>query len=80
MKPNTKSQLFTWLLVSLTLGLAPFLPEPHIVGKIRWLLGGAVGMTGMDWLDLIFHGFPWLFLVYWLAKAARETLLKNKNA
>ncbi|WP_394996077.1 hypothetical protein [Emticicia sp.] len=33
-----------WLVVSLTLGLAPFVPEPHIVGKVRWIMGGAVGM------------------------------------
>lgn len=44
-----------WLVVSLTLGLAPFFPEPHIVGKLRWLMGGAVGMKPIDWLDLVQH-------------------------
>ena len=34
-----------WLLLSLTLGLMPFSPEPHIVGKIRWIMGGAKGMA-----------------------------------
>ena len=48
----------------LALGLAPFFPEPHIVGKIRWILGGAEGMTLMDWWDTILHGIPWLILVY----------------
>ncbi|MBP9152651.1 MAG: hypothetical protein KBF73_10240, partial [Flavobacteriales bacterium] len=62
MQSKTKSQLLTWFLVSLTLGLAPFVPEPHIVGKIRWVAGGAIGMTSMDWFDLVFHGFPWVFL------------------
>lgn len=51
-----------WLVVSLTLGLAPFFPEPHIVGKLRWLMGGAVGMKPIDWLDLVQHGFPFLLL------------------
>ncbi|GGD60127.1 hypothetical protein GCM10011514_25100 [Emticicia aquatilis] len=51
-----------WLIVSLTLGLAPFVPEPHIVGKLRWLIGGAVGMQPIDWFDLLQHGFPFILL------------------
>ncbi len=50
------------LVASLTLGLAPFLPEPHVVGKLRWIAGGAVGMAPMDWLDLLMHGAPWVWL------------------
>ncbi len=51
------------VVLCLSLGLAPFLPEPHIVGKIRWIIGGAKGMGPMDWFDLILHGFPWVLLV-----------------
>jgi len=51
-----------WLIVSLTLGLAPFVPEPHLIGKLRWLLGGAVGMKPIDWFDLVQHGFPFVLL------------------
>lgn len=51
-----------WLVVSLTLGLAPFVPEPHVVGKLRWLMGGAVGMQSVDWFDLVQHGFPFVLL------------------
>lgn len=47
----------------LTLGLAPFFPEPHIWGKLRWILGGAVGMGPMDWFDTVLHGFPWVLLI-----------------
>lgn len=50
------------LIASLTLGLAPFVPEPHIVGKLRWVAGGAVGMGLMDWGDLLMHGAPWIWL------------------
>ena len=32
------------LILSLTIGLAPFFPEPHLFGKIRWFLGGGVNM------------------------------------
>lgn len=52
----------TPLIASLTLGLAPFAPEPHLVGKIRWVLGGAEGMAAMDWFDLAMHGAPWVWL------------------
>jgi hypothetical protein len=51
------------LVVCLTLGLAPFTPEPHIWGKIKWIAGGANAMQLMDWLDLLMHGLPWLFLI-----------------
>lgn len=57
------------ILLSLTLGLAPFLPEPHIWGKIKWIAGGAKGMALMDWLDFVFHGIPWALLI-------RLTILK----
>lgn len=51
------------LLFSLTLGLAPFLPEPHLFGKVRWILGGANGMQLMDWLDFLMHGTPVFLLI-----------------
>jgi hypothetical protein len=50
-------------LMCVTLGLAPFAPEPHLIGKLRWVAGGAVGMTAMDWGDLLMHGAPFLLLV-----------------
>ena len=51
------------LLLCLTLGLAPFTPEPHVIGKLRWVLGGADGMKAIDYFDLLLHGLPWLLLV-----------------
>lgn len=64
------------VLASLTLGLAPFTPEPHIVGKLRWVAGGGVGMTAMDWGDLLMHGAPWL----WLIGVAVQQLVLRKKA
>lgn len=49
--------------LSLTLGLAPFFPEPHLLGKLRWIAGGANGMKALDWFDTLFHGLPWLLLL-----------------
>lgn len=60
---NTINDFRILLLASLTLGLAPFLPEPHLLGKLRWVLGGAVGMTAIDWFDLAMHGLPWVLLI-----------------
>ncbi len=56
------------LLASLSLGLAPFFPEPHLVGKLRWVAGGAVGMAPMDWFDLVLHGAPWVWLLFELGR------------
>lgn len=50
-------------LLALTLGLAPFSPEPHIWGKIKWILGGAKGMKAMDWFDFVLHGSPWIVFI-----------------
>ena len=68
----------TWVLPSLTLGLAPFFPEPHILGKVRWLAGGAVGMQPMDYFDSILHGFPWVMLFLALAVEGYHKL-QNKE-
>ncbi len=55
------------LLLCLTLGLAPFTPEPHVWGKLKWLLGGASGMKLMDVFDLFLHSLPFLLLFRWLS-------------
>lgn len=58
----------TWdllIVACLTLGLAPFMPEPHIVEKLRMLMKGTLSRP-IDWFDLLLHGTPWVLL---LAKA-----------
>lgn len=51
------------ILLTLVLGLAPFVPEPHIWGKIKWIAGGAKGMGALDWFDFVYHGIPWVLLI-----------------
>ena len=51
------------ILLCLTLGLAPFFPEPHVWGKLKWVMGGANGMQVQDWFDLVMHGFPFVLLM-----------------
>ena len=65
-----------WALFSLTLGLAPFTPEPHIWGKLKWILGGAEGMQLIDWGDFLMHGAPWLGLIIALSLKAKEKLVR----
>jgi len=50
-------------LLCLTLGLAPYYPEPSIWGKIKWISGGAKGMGWMDWTFFVIHGIPWILLI-----------------
>ena len=52
------------IILCLTLGLAPFFPEPHLWGKLKWLFGGANGMQVKDWFDIVLHGFPWVLLIW----------------
>jgi len=59
-----------WILLSLTLGLAPLSPEPHIVGKLRWIWGGAHGMKMIDWFDFLMHGTPFVMLAITLVLLA----------
>jgi hypothetical protein len=56
------------VLLCITLGLAPYSPEPHIVGKIRWIAGGAKGMQLQDYFDVVLHGFPFVLLVIYLIR------------
>jgi hypothetical protein len=51
------------IIACLTLGLAPFFPEPHIWGKLKWIFGGASGMQPADWFDIVMHGFPFILLI-----------------
>ena len=61
-----KDLLNNWklvILLCLTLGLAPFFPEPHIWGKLKWIAGGVEGMVVKDWFDVLLHGAPFLLLI-----------------
>ena len=69
-----RGNIIVALIASLSLGLAPFYPEPHIVGKLRWVLGGAEGMAAADWGDMAMHGAPWLVLIGLLGLAGVRRL------
>lgn len=49
------------ILLALTLGLAPFVPEPHLLEKLRMLMAGTLTRP-IDIFDMVLHGAPWLLL------------------
>lgn len=65
------------ILLCLTLGLAPFFPEPHIWGKLKWIAGGAVGMAPKDYFDVLLHGSPFLLLIRRVFVAFQKIDVKN---
>ena len=50
-----------WLVTAavLTLGLAPYLPEPHVWEKLKLLFLGGLRKP-IDMFDLGLHGLPWV--------------------
>ena len=67
------------LLGCVTIGLAPFTPEPHIWGKLMWVLGGANGMKLIDWGDFLMHGIPWILLLIWIFVQIKNRLSQPKS-
>ena len=61
------------LAAALTLGLAPFVPEPHIVEKLKMLMAGTLHRP-LDIFDFCLHAAPWLMLV---AKLARMMMMRG---
>lgn len=49
--------------LALFLGLAPFVPQPHIVEKLRMLLAGDLKKQ-IDIFDLFWHAWPFALLAY----------------
>ncbi|MAI89205.1 hypothetical protein [Ponticaulis sp.] len=72
--PNLLDQIpFVFVILAcLTLGLAPFLPEPHLWEKLKMLSAGTLTKP-IDIFDLFWHAWPWLLL---LAKLIRMALTR----
>lgn len=63
------------LIASLTLGLAPFTPEPHIWKQILNLWLGRP-MVMLDWIDILMHGAPWVALIIFGIRDLRKATKK----
>jgi hypothetical protein len=61
--------LVVLLIAALTLGLAPFVPEPHLWEKLKMLAAGTLSRP-LDIFDLLWHAAPWLLLAAKLVRMA----------
>jgi hypothetical protein len=59
-----------FVVAALTLGLAPFLPEPHLWEKLKMLATGELARP-IDIFDLILHATPWILLAIKVARSVR---------
>lgn len=57
------------LVGALLLGAAPFVPEPHLVEKLRMLMAGEL-VRPIDIFDLLMHGILPLLLLLKLGRMA----------
>ena len=53
---------YVLILLCLTLGLAPFVPEPHLWEKLKMLAAGDL-VKPIDIFDLLLHATPWILLL-----------------
>ncbi len=64
---------FPWILLlalAAYMGLAPFVPEPHLVQKLRMLADGELSRS-IDILDLAMHATPVILLVLKLVRMSQ---------
>ena len=57
--------------LALLLGLAPFVPEPHLWEKLKMLSAGVLARP-IDIFDLAYHAAPVLLLALKLVRMARR--------
>ncbi|MDJ0657075.1 MAG: hypothetical protein QNJ40_23145 [Xanthomonadales bacterium] len=63
------------IVLCLTIGLAPFTPQPHVWEKLQMLANGELSKP-IDIFDLVLHGTPWILL---LAKLASGKSLEEQD-
>ena len=56
-----KVSLLTLIIITAFLGLAPFIPEPHVWEKLKMLSAGTLHRP-IDIFDLFLHGTPWVLV------------------
>jgi hypothetical protein len=63
--------LSTIVVAALLLGLAPFVPEPHLWEKLKMLAAGGLSRP-IDVFDLLMHGAPVVLLAAKLWRTMRS--------
>ncbi len=59
------------IIACLTLGLVPFMPEPHVWEKLKMLAAGTLSRP-VDMFDLLMHGAPFLVAAAKMALRPRQ--------
>ena len=62
MKWLDKLPWFMVIAFVLTIGLAPFVPEPHVIEKLKMLSAGNL-VRPIDIFDLLMHSSPWVLII-----------------
>ena len=70
-----RTSISVFIVIALTLGLAPFMPQPHVIEKLHMLFSGTLSKP-IDIFDLLLHGTPWVLLGI---KAARLGMGKGTS-
>lgn len=60
-----------FVIAALLLGLAPFVPEPHVWEKLKMLADGSLSKP-IDIFDLLMHGTPWVLLAIKLFRMNKQ--------
>lgn len=66
-----RQPLTLFVIAALTLGLAPFVPEPHLVEKLRMVAAGELSRP-IDIFDLVMHAAPWVLLLIKLYRRSQH--------
>ncbi len=66
-----KIPMQTLVIAAIFLGLAPFVPEPHLWQKLKMLVAGDL-TAPLDMFDMLFHGAPTLLLIAKLARNSKS--------
>ena len=69
-----KLPLSTLLIIAIALGLAPFVPEPHLWQKLKMLQDGSLTKL-IDIFDLFMHGTPAVLV---MLKLYRINIMKSR--
>lgn len=64
------------VIATIFLGLAPFVPEPHLLQKLKMLVDGTLSKP-IDIFDLFMHGTPLVLLILKLAFSFQPTKTSN---
>ncbi len=67
------------VIATILLGLAPFVPEPHLWEKLKMLADGTLGKP-IDIFDLFMHGTPLVLLILKLAFSFQQTKTAKDQA